>query len=84
MPQRVIRTGGSRLYLSHSFIYGFASIADFAGLLYRPVSDVPADFAESHFMWSAWASVGDAMRSVMDEYPQEQAIAYHPAELETV
>ena len=59
----------------HPFLDGVASIFDFTGVLHRPVRTVPSEMAESYAMWAAWASVGDAMREVMDEYPPERLIA---------
>lgn len=69
---------------SAPFLDGVASIFDFTGILHRPIRRVPQEMAESYTMWSAWASVGDTLREVMDEYPPEQLLAEDAREASTV
>lgn len=69
---------GSRsgfLISNRPFLDGVASIFDFTGTLHRPTRTMPPMMAESYTMWSAWASVGDAMTEVMEEYPPERLLA---------
>ncbi len=56
----------------HPFLFGVASIFDFTGSLRVRLESEPPEVRTARAIGEAWASVGDAMRSVMHENPTEK------------
>ena len=81
---RRIMFGSGITFLGNPFLDGFASVFDLSGSLHRPIWRVPPHMADAYAMWSAWASVGDTMRSVMQDYPPERLLVEDTSELERV
>lgn len=56
----------------HPFLYGVASIFDFTGSLRERLDSEPPEVRTTRAIGAAWESVGDALRTVMEENPPEK------------